>query len=282
LTFADPMFTRRVTGAYGDEGARWLERLPTLTAECRQQWHLTPHGRLPFNYRYVEPVRTRAGAAAVLKLGPPDDPEHEQELDALEWFAGRGGVRVLALDRPRGAALLERLQPGTQLRTLVPEDDERATGVAATVMRRLWRPPPARHRFPYVRDWGEALTGRPAAMYAELAGSMGEPVVLHGDLHHENILHSGDDWIAIDASGVIGEREFETGALLRNPYPELLELPRPRRTLARRAAQLAEELALDHERIRAWAHAQAHLAAAWTVEEGEDPAYWLACADLLA
>jgi streptomycin 6-kinase len=69
-----------------------------------------------------------------------------------------------------------------------------------------------------------------------------------------------------------------SGALLRNPYPE----PLTREMLSRRADQLAEELSLDRDRIWSWAWAQAHLATAWSVQDGEDPAYWLACAELLA
>ena len=222
--------------------------------------------------------RTSTGLPAVLKQGLPDDPEFQLALDALLWFAGRGGVRVLELDRARGAVLLERIVPGTQLRTLVPEHDEAATIAAASVMRQSWRAPPAEHRFPSVREWGRALGGRPAAVYGELCETMGEPVVLHADLHHENVLRSGDGWVAIDPKGVIGERAYDTGALLRNPYPERLE----RRMVARRADQLADELSLDRDRIWGWAWAQAHLAAAWAVEDGEDPAYWLACAELLA
>ena len=95
-------------------------------------------------------------------------------------------------------------------------------------------------------------------------------------------LRHGDGWLAIDPKGVVGEREYDTGALLRNPYPELLDLPHPARTLERRADQLAEALRLDRARIGAWAWVQAELAAAWAVEDGEDPAYWLACAELLA
>jgi streptomycin 6-kinase len=223
-------------------------------------------------------VRTSTGLPAVLKQGPPDDPEFQQELDALTWFAGRGGVRVLKVDRAQGAVLLERILPGTQLRTLFPDADEAATSAAAGLMRRLWRAPPAEHRFPSAREWGRALRGRPAEVYGELCDTMGEPVVLHGDLHHENVLRSGDGWVAIDPKGVVGEREYDTGALLRNPYPE----PLTRQMLARRADQLAEELSLDRDRIWSWAWAQAHLAAAWSVEDGEDPAYWLACAELLA
>jgi len=46
-------------------------------------------------------------------------------------------------------------------------------------------------------------------------------VVLHGDLHHFNILSSGDRWLAIDPKGIIGEPEFEPAAYLENkidPY----------------------------------------------------------------
>jgi streptomycin 6-kinase len=30
------------------------------------------------------------------------------------------------------------------------------------------------------------------------------PVLLHGDLHQDNILSQGDDWLVIDPKGVIG------------------------------------------------------------------------------
>ena len=95
----------------------------------RHRWGLTPDRSRASQTarRHVEPVKRSDGTPAILKLGPPDDPE----LDALEWFAGRGGVRVLELDRPRGAVLLERVVPGTQLRALVPEADEQATAAAA-------------------------------------------------------------------------------------------------------------------------------------------------------
>jgi streptomycin 6-kinase len=256
---------------------------PPQAAECRRHWGLTGDGgRFPAARHHVERVRLADGTRAVLKLGPPGDPELDQELDALEWFAGRGGVRVLNLDRARGAALLERAIPGTQLRALVPEADDEATAAAAALMRELWRPPPAEHRFPSAREWGRALDGGAAGAYAELCDSMGEQVVLHGDLHHENVLRDGDSWIAIDPKGVVGEREYETGALLRNPSSELLDLPHPRRRLARRADQLAELVELDRARIGASAWTQAELAAAWAAEDGEDRAYWLACAELLA
>ena len=46
--------------------------------------------------------------------------------------------------------MLERLQPGVPLGSV--EEDERATSVAADVLRRLWRPLPVDHPFPAVSD----------------------------------------------------------------------------------------------------------------------------------
>ena len=43
-------------------------------------------------------------------------------------------------------------------------------------------------------------------------------MLLHGDLQHYNVLLDKDrGWVAIDPKGVVGELEYEVGALLRNP-----------------------------------------------------------------
>ena len=61
-----------------------LADLAHAAAECRISWELTLDGAFPQRYRHVEPVRTRDGTAAVLKLGPPEEREWQRELDALE------------------------------------------------------------------------------------------------------------------------------------------------------------------------------------------------------
>jgi streptomycin 6-kinase len=243
-----------------------------LAARLRERWDLAGDGSFARSYSYVEPVRRADGSAAVLRIGP--------DLDAAEWFGGRGAPRVLELDRELGAVLLERVRPGTQLDA---EPEDVVVPAAAEVMRALWRPPAAGCPFPTVRDWGRSLEpgSRAAGVFAELCDSMAAPVVLHGDLHHFNILRSdAHGWLAIDAKGVVGEPAYETGALLRNPKPALLDLPSPARTLRRRADALSEALGLDRARVYGWAYAQAVLSAAWSVEDGEDPSFALAVADL--
>jgi streptomycin 6-kinase len=251
-----------------------VSALAGLLDECRSRWELVPDGSFPFSYGYAEPVRRADGSAAVLKLGP------REEVAAAEWFSGRGGVRVLEVDRERGALLLQRALPGT---TLVGVPDEEAVAAFAAVARALWRAPSEEHRLPTVREWGRSLDSRSraAGMFAELCDSMDDVAVLHGDLHHFNVLRSGAGWVAIDAKGVVGEPAYETGALLRNPKPMLLDEPDPARILRRRADLLCDMLDLDVARVRGWAYAQAMLSAAWSVQDGEDPAFALAVAELL-
>ena len=113
---------------------------------------------------------------------------------------------------------------------------------------------------------------------------MTEQVLLHGDLHHENILAAERaSWLAIDPKGVIGEPAYETGALLRNRLPNLLDAPQAVRVLTRRIDQLSEMLYFARARVRNWAMAQAVLSMWWTIEDGGDISQdQLTCAEMLA
>ncbi|MFL5991361.1 MAG: aminoglycoside phosphotransferase family protein [Rubrobacteraceae bacterium] len=222
------------------------------------------------------------GTAAVLKLSYPDDPGFHMEAEALRLFAGRGAALLLELDKGRGAMLLERLEPGVPLTTV---GDDEATSIAAGVMRRLWRPVPRDHQFPTVSDWARGfdrlrrsfgggtgpmpvtLVEEAEGLFADLLASEEEPVLLHGDLHHHNILAARrEPWLAIDPKGVVGEAAFDTAALLHNPV-EVLGKPRPGKVMERRIDLLSEELGLDRERVRGWGLAGAVLAAYWGLED---------------
>jgi streptomycin 6-kinase len=111
-------------------------------------------------------------------------------------------------------------------------------------------------------------------LFAELLGSSAEPVILHGDLHHNNILRDGDAWLAIDPKGVLGEAAYETGALLRNPASRIAITPNLPQLLARRVDLLAEQLDLPRDRLAAWGEAQAVLSAWWTIEDGGPDRDW--------
>jgi streptomycin 6-kinase len=199
----------------------------------------------------------------------------------LDAFDGKGIVR--AIDHIGGAVLLERLQPGDPLVSMsVDGRDEKATAILADVISRLPACAPT-GSIATVQEWGQAfdryrargggdipvpLVDAAQHVYAQMCASQSRPRLLHGDLHHYNVLlDSTRGWLAIDPKGVVGELEYEVGAALRNPSerPDVFTAPS---VIMRRVDRFARALNLDPERILAWAFAQAVLAAVWAVEGG--------------
>ena len=271
-------FTRTTTEVHGDVGRAWLAHLPSLLTECAARWSLTIAPPFtPLTYNFAAPAVRTDGTPVVLKIGVPCQ-EFAAEIEALRLFDGQGSVRLLEADADKGMMLLERLTPGTSLVTVA--DDEQAASIAACVMRNLWRPVPETQTFPTVTDWFLSLsrlrrqfdggTGplpprlveEAEALSAGLTASATDAVLLHGDLHHGNILraeHAG--WLAIDPKGTIGEPAFEPSAFLLNNTPQSAEV------LQRRVAVFAERLDVPRERVRGWGLARAVLSACWTLED---------------
>ena len=105
-------------------------------------------------------------------------------------------------------------------------------------------------------------------LFSQLCASQRSPRLLHGDLQHYNVLFdSSRGWVAIDPKGVVGELEYEIGAIIRNPV-ERPELFLARATIERRLRQFTSKLNLDYERMLAWSFAQAVLSSIWEIEDG--------------
>jgi streptomycin 6-kinase len=286
-------FARSIHTLLGAASEEWLAQLPRVIAACCEAWQVrldAPYPELSVNY--VAHGMRADGMPVVLKVCIPGT-ESRTEREALSLFDGHGAVRLLAVDESRNAILLERAVPGRELRTVL--DDEQATHIAVTVMQRLWQPPPAQHSFPAVDDWlrnmsekaprlmppghpfPQAWLQRALALHRELTAMPQPHVVLHGDLHHMNILSSEDrmsakrePWLAIDPFGVIGEAVCETGPLLINQLPDPPTHDAVRTVLHRRVRQLADELHVDMVRLAAWGVVRAVVSGYWTVESHGD------------
>ena len=276
-----PDFVRNTVDVHGAVGAAWLRALPGLIEQCERRWRLEAMPPVsPQTHNYVAPAVRQDGTEVMLKLGVPHAGLAD-EIEALRAFDGHGAARVLEADVDLGAMVLERLKPGLMLSHVV--DDEDATSIAANVMRRLWRPVPVDHSLPTVADWAAGLsklrgrfaggTGpvparlveRAEALFSELIASMGERVLLHGDLHHYNILSAErEPWLAIDPKGVEGEPEFELWQFMRNRLERSQD---SEKALPRLVDQFADELGLDRERIVGWGVAQSVLSLWWGIQD---------------
>jgi streptomycin 6-kinase len=276
-------FPQTILDLFGERGRSWLDALPGLIAELEQRWNITVFP--PFNnlsYNYVAPAVCKDGTPVVLKMGVPAG-ILDTELAALALYAGRGMVRLLTHDASVSALLLERLQPGTPLAHM--EDDDEATRIAARVFQQVCLPLAMPHPFPTIENitgglvrlrttfdggcgpFPQRLINRAEGLFTDLLSHQGPPVLLHGDLHHWNILQSGDEWRAIDPQGFAGEAEYEIGALMRNPIPGIFSWPELTCRQARRIAILSEMLGYDRQRLASWAFAQEILSAWWYYED---------------
>jgi streptomycin 6-kinase len=231
----------------------------------------------------------RGDQSVVLKvIRQPGDEWRCGEVFAA--FGGRGMARVY--EYIEGAALLERLNPGTSLASIALDGrDEEATEILADVIERMSRPlessnDPSREAlkaFVSAQDWGKgfhrylasgdsqipaSLVEQGQRFYFDLCASQRGVRLLHGDLQHYNVLFDSDrGWLAIDPKGVMGEIEYEIGASLRNPIdkPELFASSE---AVERRLRCFEVRLNLNSDRALAWGFAQAVLSAIWTVEDG--------------
>jgi streptomycin 6-kinase len=107
----------------------------------------------------------------------------------------------------------------------------------------------------------------------ELAPSQGEQVLVHQDLHAENVLAAErEPWLVIDPKPLAAEREFSVAPIVRS-----FELGHSRRDALYRLDRLTAELGLDRERARGWTIAQtvAWSAGGGAVEAHMETVEWL-------
>jgi streptomycin 6-kinase len=252
------------------------------------RWGLTADGE-PIATRSSDllPVRL-AGVPAMLKIAR----EAEERWGGLlmGWWGGDGAARVLAQEGD--ALLLERAAGQGSLAEMARggRDDE-ASRIICAVAARLHAPrrSPPPELIPLPR-WFEALEpaaarhggilSLAAATGRELLAEPQEVVVLHGDIHHGNVLDFGArGWLAIDPKRLVGDRGFDFANLFCNPDLAIATAPG---RLARQASVVAEAAGLDRPRLLRWILAWSGLSAAWLLEDGERAEIPLAVAGIAA
>jgi streptomycin 6-kinase len=276
-----PTLRRNVVGNWGAAGVQWLSRLPALVEQVAREWNLDVGEPYALSMNWVAPATRGDGTAVVVKLGVPDG-HLRHEAEALRAYDGYGAVRLLAWSEDRGALMLERVEPGGMAADLVPADDRAATAALITVGRRLHRPQPPGVALPHLRQESTSfrqhlrqfpgddplprhLVSRAGALFDELCGSAPQDLLLHGDLHHDNVLRgTREPWLAIDPFGLVGDPGFDCAPMLYNPDPHrhdeaLLAL------VPSRIEQMADGHQIPIERVVAWGFVMAVLSEVWSV-----------------
>ncbi|MGO4268491.1 aminoglycoside phosphotransferase family protein [Paenibacillus sp. TAF58] len=277
-------FIKRMHELHGEQGVAWSEALPRLITDCASRFDFSPQA--PFSnlsYNFVLRATRSDGRQVVLKSSFMKE-ELSREVSVLRAYEGRGAVHVLDADEEWGVALLEEAEPGIPLSTI--ENDALATDIFCEVFRRLHLSPPTDSLYPSMKqhflaieryrerfkDMKDDMPLPPSWLEnAEecleyLIATTNENLLLHGDLHHDNILRQGEEkWAVIDPKGIIGDIHFDTIQYLLNYEDRGGDCEQ---VLRDRIANMTDRLGLDSRRIAMWGVARGVLEACWTIEDG--------------
>lgn len=255
-----------------------------MVEAARERWDLRLGDPFPgAKVAYVVPATAGDGMACVLKVFFSTE-ETRGEAAALRHWGPEICVDVLDDAPELGALLLERLEPGRELRQVRP-DARGQLRVLTALLPRLWTPAvPEDAGFPLasqiLRSWTEGV--RALARGAELADVAervldrasslmtpdlrpgGHAVLANQDLHGSNVLSARrQPWLVIDPKPVVGEAALDSGCLARellrrSPLDQAPEIVR----------SLTVDLGLDEERVRTWAALRSLVNASWELAHG--------------
>jgi len=219
---------------------QWLADLPALVADIARDWSL----RVGRTYAdateaFVAEVVREDGTPAVLKLLVPRESVAANEITVLRLAGGDGCVQLLRHDVERGALLVERL--GRSLHQLALPTRRRHE-ILCDLAARVWRPAPdcglpngaaaGRRLVEIILSTWDALD-RPCTERAvdhalacarrRIEAHSDERAVLsHGDVHQWNALEAPGGFKLVDPDGLLIEREYDLGVLMREDPAEQL------------------------------------------------------------
>jgi len=248
--------------------------------EYLERWRLEPAGE-PFSTRSsrLQPV-LHDGRRAMLKVARVE--EEARGCMLLAWFRGHGAAPVYEYDDH--AVVMARANGDTALAALSEVDDDAVTGILCRSAQRLHEASVDRERpdgLTPLTQWFRDLFGHagraPDGFYArasrvaqDLLADESNDVVLHGDLHHGNVLDFGTGadadgrWLAIDPKCLVGHRVFDYTNILCNPTERVAQ-----RNFARRVELICRLADIERTELLRWTVAWCALSATWFIDDDQ-------------
>lgn len=277
-------FIKNIHATYGQEGKIWLSNLSSHLERLSTQWNFQMlHPVKDISYNFVAVVKLQSGLA-ILKTAPPS----ARLIPEAEWLNlhKKSVPMIFHINKENNAYLMEKLEPGISLKYFVKEgNDEKATRIISQVILDLQSILISHQMnyqhisehifsFAFLRGHIDAnIIDCVESIFKDLCADRSNDVILHGDLHHDNILQNDTTWSVIDPHGYIGHSCAEIGPMIFNPldcFPKYLST---KNIIKARLNILAEMLPFDLKLIKAWAFCLALRSAAWDIEGFGTPNY---------
>ena len=208
-----------------------------------------------------------------------------QEKQTLSLFASDACVALLTSDDKNHVLVLEKVLPGITLKEIT--DEHKACQIFSHIVKTLPKLAEPGLNYPTLEEWlsiipnhsllEKKLQDKAEGTLKNLSAIPRNTYLLHGDLHHDNILESHRGWMCLDPKGVIGPMEFETAIYLLNPLDQKPCLDR----FFHKVGNLQKELDADPTLMKGYAFLRALLGAIWAAEDQMSTEPWLIWAELL-
>ncbi len=276
-----------------DGSAHLMEFVERNLAYYLDQWHLQDEKLLAETSTSKIHLVSKNENRFVLKyLNEEGIRDKKYGASALLFFDGEGAVRLINSDF--SAHLIDYIDGVDLVRMVRRGQDDEATAIICDVLSRLHRPKQrGEHRFISLRERYRSLFEtadqssvpeifKMAAKEAKLLlDTSTEEVVLHGDIHHENVMYcSTRGWIAIDPKGLFGERTYDATNILFNPN-QITGLVIDKGRIERQAHIICTKLGLEMSRFLKFAFTYGCLSASWSLKDGQDPSQTLEVAEII-
>ncbi|MGI4850408.1 MAG: aminoglycoside phosphotransferase family protein [Janthinobacterium lividum] len=264
-------FEDNILSIYKDRGKTWLSKLPEVVSAAAQTYglsDLTPVGNLSHNYVLSGFQKTQP---IILKLGL-DVEGIMREAAALKAFSNFGTVNVF--EKNDGLLLLRRAVPGISLKNHTSSHE--AISIICRMMKKLHQADiPQDVCFPHINDWLKILDQewniptsylrKARQLRDQLTIGSSPCVLLHGDLHHDNIIQDDLDWLVIDPKGVIGPAIHEVWAFIID--------------MEKDTQYVADYFNYEVQVVRQWYFIHLILATLWNIQDGVTPKFFLDLAE---
>lgn len=249
-----------------------------ILRNCMQQWKLRYDGNSFYTHSsLLQPVLTEDNIKSILKI--PLSEDEKRGIKVLEWWNGIGAAIVLKSDDD--AVLMERIIGDSSLKSMaLSGNDDEATKVICEVTSLLHackkEPLPEltplniwfKDLFLSAEKYGDIFL-QSAHIAKSLLNNQNDITVLHGDIHHENILYSSErGWLAIDPKGLLGARAFDYVNILCNPENTEIVLAEGR--VIKQIGIISKNTGIEIELLLKWTAAWAGLSAVWFLNDDLD------------
>lgn len=194
-----------------EQGQQWFEKLPLIVQDLSNYWNLStisPVDNMSFNY--VMKAMQNKNSPVVVKIAP-DETFIADEIKTLKCIDGHGTVRLLDYHEKYHSALLQQATPGHSLKSIYPAQEEYVMDSYITAMKQMHKKScNITTGFQHISDWLKAidktsskkippkLLNQARRLKEDLLRTSQNEHLLHGDLHHDNIIKDASNWIIID------------------------------------------------------------------------------------